>query len=102
MKIFITGNMGYVGPGVAKQLRKAFPGATLIGYDMGYFATSLTNAPYLPESVLDIQIFGDVRTLTADILEGVDAVVVVDVNGCGGDIGVDIEVCVMDFTFVFG
>ena len=75
MKIFITGNMGYVGPGVAKQLRKSFPDAKLIGYDMGYFATSLTNAVVLPESVLDVQIFGDVRNLSTEVLENVDAVV---------------------------
>ncbi|WP_162425894.1 NAD-dependent epimerase/dehydratase family protein [Pontibacter pudoricolor] len=75
MKILITGNMGYVGPGVVSQLRATYPEATLIGYDMAYFATSLTNAPYLPESKLDQQLFGDVRTMPADVLEGVDAVV---------------------------
>ncbi|NEM99193.1 NAD-dependent epimerase/dehydratase family protein [Pontibacter burrus] len=75
MKILITGNMGYVGPGVVSQLRATYPEATLIGYDMAYFATSLTNAPFLPESKLDQQLFGDVRTMPAEILEGVDAVV---------------------------
>mgnify|MGYP003575084708 FL=1 len=67
--------MGYVGPGVVNQLRTAFPQATLVGYDMGYFATCLTNASILPESKLDIQLFGDVRNLPLDVLEGVDAVV---------------------------
>ncbi|MER2997769.1 NAD-dependent epimerase/dehydratase family protein [Pontibacter populi] len=75
MKILITGNMGYVGPGVVSQLRATYPEATLIGYDMAYFATSLTNAPFLPESKLDQQLFGDVRTMPADVLEGMDAVV---------------------------
>jgi nucleoside-diphosphate-sugar epimerase len=75
MKIFITGNMGYVGPGVAKQLRKSFPDAHLTGYDMGYFAASLTNATVLPESVLDVQLFGDVRNLPPEVLDGVDAVI---------------------------
>jgi nucleoside-diphosphate-sugar epimerase len=75
MKILITGNMGYVGPGVVSQLRATYPEAILVGYDMAYFATSLTNAPYLPESKLDQQLFGDVRTMPADVLEGVDAVV---------------------------
>lgn len=67
--------MGYVGPGVVDQLRKAYPDATLIGYDMGYFASCLTNAAVLPESKLDMQLFGDVRTIDAEILTGVDAVV---------------------------
>ncbi|HYH15258.1 MAG TPA: SDR family oxidoreductase, partial [Flavisolibacter sp.] len=39
------------------------------------FATSLTNAPVLPESKLDIQLFGDVRNLPLSVLEGVDAIV---------------------------
>ncbi|MEJ8757045.1 SDR family oxidoreductase [Pontibacter sp. H259] len=75
MKILITGNMGYVGPGVVSQLRATYPEAILVGYDMAYFATSLTNAPYLPESKLDQQLFGDVRTMPAEVLEGMDAVV---------------------------
>jgi len=75
MKILITGNMGYVGPGVVVHLRSVFPEATLIGYDMAYFANCLTNADFLPESKLDKQIFGDIRHVPENILEGVDAVV---------------------------
>jgi nucleoside-diphosphate-sugar epimerase len=75
MKILITGNMGYVGPGVVGHLRAVFPTAILIGYDMGYFASCLTNATVLPESKLDVQLFGDVRNITSDVLEGVNAVV---------------------------
>jgi nucleoside-diphosphate-sugar epimerase len=75
MKILITGNMGYVGPGVVSQLRTAFPLATLVGYDMAYFATCLTNASVLPESKLDVQLFGDVRYLPFSVLDGVDAIV---------------------------
>jgi len=67
--------MGYVGPGVVSRLRAAFPAATLVGYDMGYFASCLTNAPVLPESKLDMQLYGDVRQVSAHILQGVDAVV---------------------------
>lgn len=67
--------MGYVGPGVVSQLRTSFPDAVLIGYDMGYFASCLTNSFTLPESKLDKQIFGDVRTMPAEVLKGVDAVV---------------------------
>lgn len=67
--------MGYVGPGVVERLRAAHPEATLVGYDMAYFASCLTNAPILPESLLDIQLYGDVRTMPAEVLQGVDAVV---------------------------
>ncbi|MBD2715326.1 SDR family oxidoreductase [Microvirga sp. STR05] len=74
-RILITGNMGYVGPGVVQHLRRQFPQAELIGYDMGFFAHCLTGATRLPESRLDRQIFGDVRHLPTDLLQGVDAIV---------------------------
>jgi nucleoside-diphosphate-sugar epimerase len=75
MKILVTGNMGYVGPSVVQELRVAYPAATLVGLDMGYFAHMLTNAPMLPECRTDVQYFGDVRTPPRDALAGVDAVV---------------------------
>jgi nucleoside-diphosphate-sugar epimerase len=75
MKILITGNMGYIGPLVADRLRHAYPEARLIGFDMGYFAHCLTGASAFPERRLDAQYIGDVRWLTADMLEGVDAIV---------------------------
>lgn len=74
-RILITGNMGYVGPGVVRHLRREFPQAELIGYDMGFFAHCLTGADRLPETYLDRQIFGDVRTLPAELLAGLDAIV---------------------------
>jgi nucleoside-diphosphate-sugar epimerase len=75
MRILITGNAGYIGPSVLKQLRKSHPQATLIGLDKGYFAHCLTNADVLPECEADIQYFADVRRLPAEALRGVDAVV---------------------------
>ena|SRR5688572_18243638 len=75
MKILITGNMGYVGPGVVTQLRTTFPEAVLVGYDMAYFASYLTNVTVLPESKLDKQLFGDIRTITPDVLKGVDTII---------------------------
>lgn len=75
MKILVTGNMGYVGPLVLRRLRESHPGATLIGYDMGYFAHCLTGAPRFPESRADVQYFGDIRRVSEDILHGVDGVV---------------------------
>jgi nucleoside-diphosphate-sugar epimerase len=75
MKILITGNTGYVGPAVLRQLRHAYPQATLVGLDNGYFAHCLTNADFLPELKADIQYFADVRRLPAGVLQGVDAIV---------------------------
>ena len=75
MRILITGNMGYVGPAVVSRLREHRPEATLLGYDLGYFAHCLTGAERLPETRLDLQIFGDVRSLRREHLQGVDAVV---------------------------
>jgi nucleoside-diphosphate-sugar epimerase len=75
MKILITGNMGYVGPGVVAHLRKKYPDAELIGFDSGYFAKCLTNAAFLPEAKLNKQIFGDVRNFDPEILNGVTEVI---------------------------
>lgn len=75
MNILITGNMGYVGPGVVTHLRTVFPDAFLAGFDMGYFAACLTNALVLPESKLNQQYFGDVRDIAVDVLKGVDVVI---------------------------
>jgi nucleoside-diphosphate-sugar epimerase len=75
VKILITGNMGYIGPCVADQLRRAYPDAALIGYDIGYFAHCLTGAAALPETRIDQQYFGDMRKINPAMLEGVDAVV---------------------------
>jgi nucleoside-diphosphate-sugar epimerase len=71
----MTGNMGYIGPCVSDELRRSHSDATLIGYDTGYFAHCLTGAPALPETRIDLQYFGDMRDLSADVLRGVDAVV---------------------------
>lgn len=75
MRILITGNMGYVGPGVVRQLRATHPRAELVGLDQGYFAHCLTHATDLPERCLDRQIFKDIRDLTPTDVEGYDAVV---------------------------
>jgi len=67
--------MGYIGPRVVNHLRSCYPGAQLIGLDMGYFANCLTNAAILPECKVDVQYFADVRKLSAEVLQNVDAVV---------------------------
>ena len=75
MRVFITGNMGYVGSALVKSLRDAFPLAELVGYDAGYFAHALTGSVRSPESFLSRQIFGDVRDIPEVALEDVDVVV---------------------------
>jgi nucleoside-diphosphate-sugar epimerase len=47
----------------------------LIGFDSGFFAHSLTGASLLPETLLDRQIFGDIREFPPALLDRVDAVV---------------------------
>jgi nucleoside-diphosphate-sugar epimerase len=75
VKILVTGNMGYVGPGVVQQLRASYPQAELVGLDIGYFATALAVTEMLPECRVDAQYFGDVRQPPAGALRDVDAVV---------------------------
>ncbi|BCJ91913.1 NAD-dependent epimerase [Terrihabitans soli] len=75
MRILINGNMGYIGPVVAAHLRHAFPDATLIGLDAAWFAHCLTSASGLPETALDEQHFGDLRTWSAEEIGRYDAIV---------------------------
>lgn len=75
MKIIIVGNLGYIGPCVTHRFRTNFPHAELIGYDIGYYAQSLSTSEYLPEVELDRQIFGDIRKFPEALLDGVDGVV---------------------------
>lgn len=75
MRILVTGNMGYVGPGVVARLRQRFPAATIVGVDAGFFAHCLTGARRLPECAADLQYIADVRHLPSEVLAGVDVVV---------------------------
>jgi nucleoside-diphosphate-sugar epimerase len=75
LKILIIGNMGYVGPAVARYLRRARPNAILHGFDNAYFAHCLTGASVLPERYLDEQYYGDIRTMSLKMLSGYDAIV---------------------------
>jgi nucleoside-diphosphate-sugar epimerase len=75
MRILVTGNMGYIGPVLLAHLRGKFPDAKLIGYDSGLFGHCLTAAAELPEARADLQHFGDVRSISDELLNSVDAVV---------------------------
>jgi len=73
--ILITGNMGYVGPCLVAHLRHLYPDARLIGLDTGFFAASVLPGQALPECLLDVQHFHDIREPLGSILSEVDAVV---------------------------
>jgi len=75
MNILIVGNMGYVGPIVARHFRQAFPQAALSGFDIGLFAHCLMGKGELPESLLNRQYFGDIRGIDPLILSDIDAVI---------------------------
>jgi len=75
MKIMVTGNMGYIGPCLVKQLRSTYSTATIIGFDIGYFGNCLTTKDLLPECRVDHQYFADIRQFPEEILGGVDAIV---------------------------
>ena len=75
MKILITGNMGYIGPVLYREIRSSFPQAEIWGFDNGYFAHCLTNAGHLPECEIDRQLFGDMREFPMEVLDDIDAVV---------------------------
>lgn len=75
MKILVTGNTGYIGPVLGRQLRKNINNLTLIGYDTGFFAHCLTAADVSPEIKYDIQYFGDIRKFNENILDGIDVVI---------------------------
>lgn len=75
MRILIAGNLGYIGPSVTNQLRKTYPDAELIGFDIGYFTHCLSNASYIPEVKLDMQVYGDIRKFPVKLLKDVDVVI---------------------------
>lgn len=75
MKVIITGNMGYIGPVLAKHLKSTRPGIEIIGYDIGYFASCVTGSDILPEVAIDHQVFGDIREFPESLLQGVDSVI---------------------------
>ena len=75
MRILITGNLGYVGAMLVGHLRSVMPTAEIFGYDSGFFAHCLTGVEALPETHLTRQYYGDVRDISPELLDGVDAVV---------------------------
>jgi len=74
-KILITGNMGYVGPVLTSYLRSVYPEIRIYGADLSFFGQCLTGADVLPEARLDAQYIVDVRNLSDEFLEDMDAVI---------------------------
>lgn len=75
MNILITGNMGYIGPTLVSALRARIADLHITGFDAGYFAHCLTGARILPETGIDMQLFGDMRDFPEEVLDRIDAVI---------------------------
>lgn len=97
MKVFITGNMGYVGSVLTKYLKQTFSNLQIIGFDSGFFGHSLTGSDFIPEQAVSIQYFGDIRDIDQSVLNGIDAVV--HLAGVSNDpIGNEFEDVTMDIN----
>ncbi|MCO5235535.1 MAG: SDR family oxidoreductase [Chitinophagaceae bacterium] len=75
MNLLIIGNLGYIGPIVAKHFRARYPDAFIAGYDVGYFIRNYTFNGVVGDTLLNRQYFGDVRQFDSNILKGIDAVI---------------------------
>ncbi len=75
MKIFITGNLGYVGSELVKYLRQKHPDSYIAGFDTGFFKNLLTTPGPSPDRLLDIQYYGDVRKIDYDIINDFDCII---------------------------
>ena len=75
MRILVNGNLGYIGPIVIRHFRAAFPDATIIGFDSGFFKDCLIDKDRFPKTLPDKQFYGDVRKMPDEVLQNVDAIV---------------------------
>ena len=75
MRIMIVGNLGYIGPIVAKHFKSTCADCYLAGFDIGYFAHNNTCNDLSGDTLLDIQYYGDVRQFNPALLEGYHAVI---------------------------
>ncbi len=74
-KIFIVGNLGYIGSVLTSHLRKKNPNSYLIGFDIGYFSGCVFSPLEISDYLLDQQIYGDVRVFNSELLQGIDHVI---------------------------
>ncbi len=75
MRVLVIGNLGYIGPIVAKHFRLTYPSSFLAGFDIGYFIQNNTFNGISGDTLFDVQYFGDVRSFNSDLLAGFDAVI---------------------------
>ncbi len=75
MKVLIIGNLGYIGPMVARHFRSTHPASFLGGYDIGYFMQNNTFNGIAGDTLLNTQHYGDVRSFDGELLTGFDAVI---------------------------
>jgi nucleoside-diphosphate-sugar epimerase len=75
MKLLVIGNLGYIGPMVAKHFKATYPESFIAGYDIGYFIQNYTPNGVVGDTLLDQQYFGDVRNFDASVLNSFDAVI---------------------------
>jgi len=75
VRLFITGNMGYIGPVLVETLKRIYPEIEIVGFDSGFFAHSLSGANFNADKGVTVQHYGDVRDIRPEMLDGVDAVI---------------------------
>ncbi len=75
MNILVIGNLGYIGPMVAKHFKTNHPEYNVSGYDIGYFIQNNTYNGVVGDTLLTNQYYGDVRQFDANLLKGMDAVI---------------------------
>ncbi len=98
MKIFITGNLGYVGSTLTHYLQLRYPNCKITGYDAGYFKNIQTVKPDSITKPIYNQIIGDVRDFNPDLLKGFD--VVIHLAAISNDpIGNKFEAVTMDVNY---
>jgi len=70
MKVFVTGNFGYVGAVLEDLLEKE--NFEMVGCDIGYFPKSLMDSENYLENTNYLK--KDIRNITSEDLEGIDAI----------------------------
>jgi nucleoside-diphosphate-sugar epimerase len=75
MNVLITGNMGYVGPVLVREIKRRNPENSVIGLDNAYFAGCLIDRKSSPERYVDVQLYKDARDIAPGDFEGADAAI---------------------------
>lgn len=67
--------MGYIGPSLTQYLRQTGQNLKITGFDTGFFGHCLSGVDQLPETRIDVQLYGDLRSFPESALDDVDAIV---------------------------